>query len=405
MRKIAFLFLVMFVFSLPWENSLTIGSLGTFNRLIGLAASGLWLISIFTHGHLREFHPFHFAVLLFILWNLVSMFWSISVEETQQRTNTYLQLALLSYMLWDQVMDAVQLRIILQAYVLGCFVSILGTISNFAAGIEAFEYSGGRYVATGFNANDLAIILAMGLPIAWYLLLNPLFEHKWRNMVLVNLIFIPSAFFAILLTGSRAGLLTTLVAVLYILLSDGNIKWWKKAVALCLVFIGFLFVQALVPEDTFERLSTTAASIISGDLGGRGVIYRDAIRIMNSTPILGVGSGAFSAASTLKTLAHNTIISILSETGVIGLILFSTIISIALVEAYKMPRMESRFWISILFLWALGSSSVSWEFRKPTWFLLTMLIATAEIMRNQRNQREERVIMEKTQSKWAVLEK
>lgn len=397
--------MVLFVFSLPWEESLTIGSLGTFSRLVGLAASGLWLVSIFINGKLRRLHPFHFVVVLFFLWNMVSLFWSVDTVSTRQRINTYLQLAILSYMLWDQITDAVRLRIIMQAYVLGCIVSIVGTINNFLAGIEAFAYSGGRYVATGFNANDLAIMFAMGLPIAWYLLQNPLFEHKWRNLTLVNLIFIPSAFFAILLTGSRAGMLTTLVAILYILFSGGKIEWWKKGIALCLVFFGFLIVQALVPESTFERLSTTVSSILSGDLGGRGIIYQDAARIMNSSPILGIGSGAFSTASTLQTFAHNTIISVLTETGAIGLLLFAAMFSIIFVEAYRMPRQESRFWITMLFLWALGTSSVSWEFRKPTWLLLTLVIASAEIVRNQIRWAEKTSAAEKAQSLWAATEK
>lgn len=401
-RKIAFVFTILFIFSVPWEENLSLGSLGSFNRLMGLAASAVWIFSIFTSHHLRKLHPFHFAVVLFILWNLTSVFWTVQFEQTRERITTYVQLAILSYMLWDQVVNALQLRVILQAYVLGCFVSIIGTISNFISGVEAFEYSGGRYVATGFNANDLAIILAMGLPIAWYLLQNPQFERRWKNLTIVNLIFIPASIFAILLTGSRAGFLTTLIAMLYILLSYGKIGWMKKAAALCALLIAFLVIQPLIPEATIQRLSTTLSSIETGDLGGRGNIYQDATRIINASPLLGIGSGAFSQASTWKTLAHNTEISVLSETGAIGLLLFIAIFAIAGVEAVRMPRVQSRFWLTMLLLWALGSSSVSWEFRKPTWFLLSMLVITAEVMRQQVKD-QETAAFETAQSAWSEL--
>lgn len=402
-RKLAFIITVLFVFSLPWEENLTIGSLGTFNRVIGLLASAIWVLSVFITGRLRKIHPFHIAIILFIMWNLATMIWTVNSDITKQRIQTYAQLALLSYLLWDQVTNSVQIRVLLQSYVLGCYVSIGGTIVNFLAGKEAFPYSGGRYVATGFNANDLAILLAMGLPIAWYLLQNPLFKSRWKNLFAVNLIFIPSVLFAIFLTGSRAGFLTILVAVLYIFFSIGQIKWWKKAIALCIVLISFLIVFHYVPQSTIQRLSTTFSSIETGDLGGRGAIYRDALKIIDSDPILGVGSGAFVTASTVKTFAHNTIISVLTETGAIGLFLFIVILSVAFYEATEMPFAQSRFWIAMLLLWALGSSSVSWEFRKPTWFLLTMLIITAVVTRQERSKAPQKEVIKAVQSQWATL--
>jgi hypothetical protein len=66
-------------------------------------------------------------------------------------------------MIWDLVDSKRRLLIAIQTYVLGAYISVIGTIVNFLKGVEAYRYSGGRYVATGFNANDLAVILALGL--------------------------------------------------------------------------------------------------------------------------------------------------------------------------------------------------------------------------------------------------
>ena len=160
---------LILIFMVPWEDTMTIGSLGSLTRLIGVGVAGLWMLTVLAKGRLRRFHPFHAAVVLFVVWNVSSAFWTCDLAVTQVRMKTYVQLFLFVLILWDLFTTEVTLRAGLQAYVLGAWVLVFGTVSNYLAGVEIKQYSGGRYSATGVNANELAVFLALALPLAWHL--------------------------------------------------------------------------------------------------------------------------------------------------------------------------------------------------------------------------------------------
>jgi hypothetical protein len=47
------------------------------------------------------------------------------------------------------------------------------------------------------------------------------------------------------------------------------------------------------------------------------------------------------------------------------------------------PKWDSRFWLTILIVWALGISAISWEHTKPTWLFLSLIICAASLSRQQ----------------------
>ena len=125
------------------------------------------------------------------------------MDETQMRVITYVQLGILSWMLWDLYTTPKALRSALQAYILGAFIAIGGTFYNFVSGQVIGLYSGSRFSGVGMNANDLALILILGLPVAWYLMNTNDEENKIGIRWFVNFAYILLAIFAILLTASR----------------------------------------------------------------------------------------------------------------------------------------------------------------------------------------------------------
>lgn len=380
MNKIAFVLMLLFLLTIPIEDSLAISSEFSINRLIGMIAIGAWVMMIIAKQKIRRLHPFLLFILLFIIWNLFSIFWTIDYQLTTDRIKTFIQLGIMCFMIWDLVDSKRRLRIAIQTYILGAYISITGTILNFIKGEEAYLYSGGRYVAPGFNANDLAVILALGLPLAWYLVITTYEKPVSKWISVINMLYIPTAFFAIFLTGSRGGFITAMLSLCYILPSIGRLRRKVKIPFTVIIVLLLIAAVIIIPDSTFQRILSTFNSGETDYLGGRLQIFADAVGIIDANPLLGVGSGAFKSATRLGTIAHNTFLSILSETGIIGFVLFSIILIMVGLEAIKHPKYEALLWMTMLGMWAIGGSSVSWDYQKPTWLLLTLIVTSGDLI-------------------------
>lgn len=163
----AFWVSLIYIFTIPWENAITVAGLGTLTRVIGVFMAMLWLGSALKAGF-RKPHLFHKVILLFMIWNIVSLFWSVGVDETVQSIKTYVQLSIVIWVLWDLYRTPTALRAGLQAYILGVYVAVGSTLTNYLAGVPIGDYEN-RYAGAGLNANELALILSLGIPVAWHL--------------------------------------------------------------------------------------------------------------------------------------------------------------------------------------------------------------------------------------------
>jgi len=370
MRRITYWLAVIFIFIVPWEDSISVTSLGSVARIMGLVMSAFWLITILIDGRFRIPHPFHVLVLLLFLWNFVSVFWSPNVDDTVQRIKTYSQIFILMLIYWEMFQKPEDLAAGLQAYIYGTYVLIASTIYNYIKGNVAVEYEG-RYSATGVNAVDLTLILMLGLPVALHLFFKAGLNNKGILTKLVNLAYIPLSLFAIILTGSRTSLIAVIPFGLY-LVGTHQIKSSRKVLIFSILIISLLILIPFIPRSVTARLSTLVASIEAGDLGGRGGLWWQTILVFSNHPFIGLGSGALD--SVIGSAAHNTFLSIATETGFIGFVLFVAILVIVFFQALKIPNGDSGLWVAVFLTWVIGVSSLSWEFRKLTWLLLNFIV-------------------------------
>lgn len=319
MRKIAFWLSLALIFTMPWENMIEFGMLGTMSHVVGFLLVGSWVASIGFTNKIRRPHEFHLVFAAYALWHFMSIIWTIDYQKTQIRFVTYIQLILLVYILWDLYVTPKEVKASLQAYVLGAWVSIGSLASNFMTGTKS-SYT--RYTATGFDSNNIGIILALGIPIAWYLITQKRESKIARLLTIVNYLYLPAAVFGIMLTGSRAALVTTGFAFMYLLASIKRLKISTRFM-ICIALVAALYgVVSIIPEGLIDRLSTTEESVESGDLNGRVVIWRAALDVFEEHPLIGIGTNAFASSTDLGKAAHNTYLSILVEVGIIGFSLF-----------------------------------------------------------------------------------
>jgi O-antigen ligase len=118
--------------------------------------------------------------------------------------------------------------------------------------------------------------------------------------------------------------------------------------------------------------------ITEGDWNGRLGIWREGLQLFAEHPWLGVGGGAFrTAALEAGKLAHNFVISLLAEVGLIGFALFGAVLSMAAYDAVGQPKWLRRLWLAMFVAWLIGAISHNWEYRKQTWLFLGMVTAGA----------------------------
>jgi O-antigen ligase len=379
MRKGVYWISIALVFSLPWENLIMVPGFGTMTRVLGMLLAGTWVISAVIEGEFRRPQAFHLVACAFAGWNMASVLWTLDMDKTLNRATTYVQIIALILILWDLYGTRAALRGALQAWVLGSYVSVASVVGMYRSGVEAMYR---RYSASGFNPNDIAVIFALGLPVAWFLATEHVEGKRGRVLQLVNLAYVPAGVFAMLLTGTRAALLASVPAIVYMLGSSGRLRPALR-VAMVVVLIGaVLGVVTLIPQATLQRLSTVGTSITTGDIGGRAAIWKESLGLFADRPFTGVGSGAHERAA-VKTskVAHNVFLSVLAELGVVGFALFVSVLAITVYQAARQDRRMMTFWLTVLLTWAIGVLTVTWEHRKQTWLFLSLVVVSAAIPR------------------------
>lgn len=360
---------MILIFSIPWEDSFSIPVIGSLARLMGMVVAGFWFLTILTEGRFRKPNLFHVFVLLFFLWNIVSYIWTVDLDGTTERIKTYIQIFLLILILWEMYRKPADLVAGLQAYILGAYVCIASSISNYLHGTTAENYEV-RFSATGVNAVDLALILLLGIPLAWHLFQGTDIKVN-RFLRIIDISYIPLAIFSILLTASRTSLFAIVPALIFIL-------WPKRLDIGRLIFISmflvisFLVFRAIIPAGVTTRLATVTTSVSTADIGGRVNLWMEAISLFIRHPVVGIGSGTLYA--TIGTFAHQTLLSVLAETGLVGFLLLTCILTIVVNQAIMLPKGYSGLWLAVFFIWLIGILSLSWESTKSTWIFFSFVI-------------------------------
>ena len=376
MNRAAFGSLWLFVFVIPWEEVARFPYAGSLGRVVGLAACLVGVLYVLIRGRVRPLGWCHVFVLLFVLWGAVGLAWSVDLTASGQRIGTYAQLGLFAWLIWELAWSRDRQLALLQAYVLGAWVLASSTIYNRLTN-ESFFRDDARFVALGYNPNDLALTLVLGLPLAWYLAVS----GQRTRLAWLNWLYLPLGITAVLLTASRGAFLATTPALLIVPWTLSRLRL-RTRVALAVVALACLVsVSSAVPEESWRRLASTRTDIEDGYLGGRGSIWKAGVALFVQHPLAGVGAGTFATAVEPLThrpeASHQTFLSVLVEQGVIGFALFVGILVSAFLPVRRFPAPERKLWIVMLLTLCVGLMPANWDYRKPLWFLVGVLAAWA----------------------------
>jgi O-antigen ligase len=382
MRSIALALSLVFIFLVPWEGMVRL-PLGTFARFTGTMLGAFWLGTVLVTGRLRKLGPFQVMVCLFVLWNMLSVFWSENPNRSFAHSRTWAQMFLLVVILWDLYTTRASLLAGLQAYILGAYVAVGSAVYNYFTG-KVYYTNYQRFSAGETNPDGFGFIMALGIPVAWYLAGSINNHGIGRFLRFVNYVYIPAALLGIALSGTRTALIASVIGMAFGLASLTRLRLIARIAIFVLLSSIILFLLPHVQTlKSFQRLSTTGAELTSGDLNNRTNNWREGLAAFAERPLLGVGSNMYRSINSLGKVGHNSFVSVLVELGLIGFILFSIILGIAFVQAWRQPKWQSWFWLTVLTVWSIGAFTLTWESRKSTWLFLSFAVVSAAITNKQ----------------------
>jgi len=182
-------------------------------RGVGAAVLGAGLVlvlaSVLSVASTRSWRPAPAALrfsLAYVLWTAVTLLWARNLPRSLEHALTNAQLVISLWAAWQIARSRLDVRAAMAGFVLGCAGVSVGAWRSFLAGLTQAEMKYGateqyiepRYVALGFDPNDMGVTLAIGLLMAGYLGLEG--EGRGRRLWLA---FLPLALSAIALSGSR----------------------------------------------------------------------------------------------------------------------------------------------------------------------------------------------------------
>ena len=376
MQRLAFLMLWVFVFTIPWQNSLSLEAIGTLSQLVGIVAFLVALFSCVSSGHLRRPAGTLLLVGAFGTYALLSAGWSLDPNITLVKASTIIELVAMFWLITEVVSDDGQICGLLSAYVAGSAINVILTFARFAAGTANQEL---RYTAAGFNPNDAALTLALAIPMACFLMVRV--RALWTKLLL--LAYAIAAPVAIALSGSRSGVLACCAAFVVSAVGLRRIRWSKRLILVAALAVCAWCLVAFVPETSWTRISTISAQVDSGDLNQRTGIWAAGLKEFAAHPVLGVGEGAYLQISDRQLgegfVAHNTFVSVLVELGIIGFLFFAAILQKTARAVWNLDCSDRLMWAAIGTTWFVGVLAATWETQKVTWLLIALISVAARV--------------------------
>jgi O-antigen ligase len=329
------------------------GAAVTIPKAAGLLLVVAWLATLATRREAtNDFftdHPFvSYLLLLFLGWCGASLLWAELPSAGVDNIYRYALNILLFVVAYTAISTRKHAQWVVSGFLVGAMISAFFGILSPAPPESPDDIA--RLSGAGVEANELAAVLVATVALAAAV------AAGWRRSPLVRLValgVIGFCVFGVILSFSRGGLVALMAALVAAVLLGGR---WRPAAVMLLVVVaigvsGYLAYVASPLER--ERVTTTQGGT------GRADIWAVGWRMVQSSPTNGIGVGQFPVSSIHFLLApgallrdefivdepkvaHNIYLEVLAELGVVGLVLFLSILVFSLSSAIRAARAFER---------------------------------------------------------------
>ena len=330
--------------------------------------------------------PLALAVLAFVLWISVSILWASDKGEALFATIQFL--GLLGLMV---AVGLLERRYLLLAWAGLVFSAALSVPAAYILPLpEGSDMAvSGRFGPAGAGPNSYACLVAIAFFAAYFGLLR---RHRMTAFLLA-----PVLVYAIFATASRTGLIALVATPLLALFVPrlGARLGWR---ILSMYVLGAAAIAVIVlaissvGETALERNMALSQLQSEGTWSGRWSNWQGALDVTASHPILGVGAGNYAEATLghseknfaqsldkgkVAGLAHNIFLSVASQLGIVGLILWLGILFFLFKTAVPIgqrPGLGTGIFLGLIVAMIAGFT-LTWESEKIVYVLFGSVLA------------------------------
>ncbi len=385
--------LYIFVVTMFSEGFLVMEAGPTGAKLVGVLIFGAWIVRSLSSGQFQiTVPPPGLFAIVYIVWGLASLLWAIDTTLVIDRAQTLVQSAVLYVLMFNLTSSPERLQkvlgiVVAASLVLASLIILRALFTDVPGGrVDVREFS-----SYGPNTQAAYFLLGASIVMAHFS------QETQLSKKLLCLIALLIVLLAVLATGSR-GAMVSLVAILLSSLALDR-KSWQFALPTLLVGVLSLL---LLPAMFVERVESIFT--LSDRGAGRLNILLVGLQIIGAHPLLGVGWGNFGRAFDryLRQTAgvrgyiipewgpHNVFLGALGELGIIGFVLFSTMIVLTVrdnfnaVQVFKQSNNTRMTKLSIgVLLGLLGTLTASMfvdlRYRKIFWLALALAEVTQHL--------------------------
>ena len=275
-----------------------------------------------------------------------------------------------------------QIKIILNLIALPIVASCIYLFIKYSQNIDIKTWSNSNFYFSGYYApNQMATALGLGI---FIYLLKIVTESDNRKILYLNIIVFCLIFYRGLLTFSRGGIVTGVIAALFLFLSiyisRNSYYKLKRKTGLLLLFI-FTSIFILTAYQTKNSLVKRYASFEILDSNnifktrGRYIQIKSDIENFTENPIAGIGPGKGKDIRkekyNINVSTHSEITRLLSEHGILGL--FSLLILIFYPLQFYFKDFRNFYLLPFFIFWLLTINHSATRIIAPL-FLYTLTL-------------------------------
>ena len=350
------IFACLYFLLLP--TTIAINSAGnSYLKLASIPIAAYFVVTIIISKKPLQFNSIHFLLCLYTLSNLLTLFIKYDTNSINTVIGYFLNTALFLCLTVVRY-NKKELSLLENTQVL--LLVILVAITLFSEG-KSFDRTTLMIFGQKSDPNYFVGFFIFPLSVT----MKKIIESKYR---LLYILLVLLSIYCVFISGSRGGLLAIIVLIIaFALISPDKIK--NKIIVLLagvsVILFAWIFVVPFLPENIIARFSVD--SVIETGGTGRWYIWKSMLaEIVNSPNKLLFGRGfymmheIFLNGKWKEAVAHNQIIQVLYEQGIVGLISF-----IMLTVGCFMHCIKKRKTVSIAII-GMMALSVSLSFNPTT---------------------------------------
>ncbi len=345
-----------------------------------------------------KFDSEHLLGLLFIIWVFVSNPQAAWSGTDRNWIFTFVQLLVLMVMAGGLIEAPKQHQVMMSLF---AAVSVISAFTAISQGYIGEDIAASARVS-GFaaGANDAARYFVVAMVFLTYL------RSKTQDALLRLLLLasIVVTYIGVFFTVSRTGIILLFIAQLLILIFQ---RQGKQRIQMLVIF-GIAFTVMLILSDAIlEIISSILPSITHGTdtIGLRYQLWRAGWKMWLDHPVSGVGIGMFfhnsyqymsqiPGVSPRALVAHNMYVQILAETGIVGFILFMSILVRSMrnfwVTAHLPDPEQTKLrdvWLIVFLVMLIGGITKTDHIDKLLWMVMGLSVRFAQLMQAPRDEK------------------